>query len=73
LTITDFSCAFRPINGGVSPLNLMRRGLALTISTLHYGIVWLVWLGLFMVRPGLALESFRYRRMDSPIGRARRA
>ena len=71
--MTDFSYAARPISGGASPLSLMRRGLALTISTLYYGLVWLVWLGLFMVRPGLALESFRYRRMDSPIGRARRA
>ena len=70
--MTDFSYASRPISGGVSTLGLMRRGLALTISTLYYGLVWLVWLGLFMVRPGLALESFRYRRMDSPIGRARR-
>lgn len=70
--MTDFSYAARPINGGVSTLGLMRRGLALTISALHYGLVWLVWLGLFMVRPNLALESFRYRRMDSPIGRARR-
>ncbi len=71
--MTDFSYAARPINGGAAPLSLIRQGLALTISTLHYALVWLVWLGLFMVRPNLALESFRYRRMDSPIGRARRA
>jgi hypothetical protein len=69
--MTDFSYAVRPMNEGVSPLSLMRRGLTLTIRTVHYGLVWLVWLGLFMVRPRLALESFRYRRMDSPIGRAR--
>ena len=71
--MTDFSYAFRPINGGVSPRGLVRKGRALTMGGLHYGLVWLVWLGLFMVRPNLALESFRYRRMDSPIGRTRRA
>lgn len=69
--MTDFSYAARPISGGASPLSLMRQGLTLTMGTLYYGLVWLVWLGLFMLRPGLALESFRYRRMDSPIGRTR--
>ena len=70
--MTDFSYAARPISGGAAPLSLIRQGLALIMGGFHYGLVWLVWLGLFMVRPGLALESFRYRRMDSPIGRARR-
>ena len=71
--MTDFSYASRPISGSVSALSPTRQGLALTMGTLYYGLVWLVWLGLFMVRPKLALESFRYRRMDSPIGRVRRA
>jgi hypothetical protein len=38
----------------------------------RYALVWLVWLVLFVVRPKLALESFRYRRMDSPIARGMR-
>ncbi len=71
--MTDFSYATRPMSGGVSVLGLVRQGLTLAMGTVHYGLVWLVWLGLFVVRPGLALESFRYRRMDSPIGRPRRA
>ena len=43
-----------------------------TIGAGRYALVWLVWLGLFVVRPRLALESFRYRRMDSPIARGMR-
>jgi hypothetical protein len=36
----------------------MRRALALAMAALHYGLVWLVWLALFIVRPRLALEVF---------------
>ena len=71
--MTDFSYPSRPASDWASILAAMRRALALAMAALHYGLVWLVWLALFIVRPRLALESFRYRRMDSPIGRGRRA
>ena len=45
-----------------------RLKLADLVQVLRYGLVWVVWLGLFIVKPRLALECFRYRRMDSPIG-----
>ena len=39
------------------------------IGAIHYGVVLLVWLGLFVVDRDLALKVFRERRADSPIRR----
>jgi hypothetical protein len=36
---------------------------------LRYGVVLLVWLGLFAIRPRLALTAFKHRRLGSPIPR----
>ena len=41
------------------------------LGAVNYGGVLLVWLGLFIVRPSLALEVMRQRRADSPIPRLR--
>ena len=60
--MTDLAYRPRPLAQGSRP------NLAAVIQAIRYGLVWVVWLGLFMVRPGLALECFRYRRMDSPLG-----
>lgn len=35
----------------------------------RYALVLAVWLGLFAIRPRLALQIFRERRADSPIPR----
>lgn len=40
-------------------------------SVLRYGVVWLVWLGLFAIRPRLAIMAFKHRRLGSPIPRVR--
>lgn len=40
-----------------------------TYGALRYGVVLLVWLGLMMVRPALAIAVFKTRRADSPIPR----
>ncbi len=40
-------------------------------SVLRYGVVWLVWLGLFAIRPRLAISAFKHRRLGSPIPRVR--
>ncbi len=37
----------------------------------RYGVVLLVWLGLFLVRPRLAIAAFKHRRLSSPIPRMR--
>ena len=60
--MTDLAYRVRPLDQGSRP------NLAGAFQALRYGLVWVVWLGLFMVKPRLALECFRYRRMDSPIG-----
>jgi len=39
---------------------------------LRYGVVLLVWLGLFAIRPRLAIAAFKNRRLGSPIPRMRR-
>jgi hypothetical protein len=39
---------------------------------LRYGVVLLVWLGLFAIRPRLAISAFKNRRLASPIPRMRR-
>jgi|GEM_PF-1960725 len=36
---------------------------------LRYGVVLLVWLGLFAIRPRLAIMAFKHRRLGSPIPR----
>ncbi|MDG2521405.1 hypothetical protein P7B02_07615 [Caulobacter segnis] len=36
-------------------------------GSIRYAGVLLVWMGLFMVRPRLALKIFRERRADSPL------
>lgn len=41
-------------------------------SVLRYGVVLLVWLGLFAIRPRLAILAFKNRRLGSPIPRMRR-
>lgn len=41
--------------------------------TARYGLVLLVWLALFVVRPALALQILRERRADSPLPRLRPA
>jgi len=38
-------------------------------SILRYGVVLLVWLALFAIRPRLALTAFKHRRLGSPIPR----
>ena len=38
-------------------------------NVLRYGVVWLVWLGLFAIRPRLAVSAFKHRRLGSPIPR----
>ncbi len=38
-------------------------------SVLRYGVVLLVWLGLFAIRPRLAITAFKHRRPGSPIPR----
>jgi hypothetical protein len=54
------------------PLPLYRRGvLARLAGSIRYGGVLAVWLALFLVRPGLALDIWRHRRADSPIPRLR--
>jgi len=45
--------------------------LARVAGTIRYGGVLAVWLALFLVRPGLALDIWRHRRADSPIPRMR--
>lgn len=35
----------------------------------HYGLVLLVWAGLLVVSPALAIRAFRNRRLNSPIPR----
>jgi len=45
-------------------------GLSRTLyRILRYGVVLLVWLGLFAIRPRLALTAFKNRRLGSPIPR----
>jgi hypothetical protein len=45
-------------------------GLSRTLyRILRYGVVLLVWLGLFAIRPRLALTAFKHRRLGSPIPR----
>jgi hypothetical protein len=58
---TDYADAY--------PLGLPRHGRLL--GALRYALVLAVWLGLFSVRPRLALQIFRERREDSPIPRRR--
>lgn len=41
------------------------------IGAARYALVLAVWLGLFAIRPRLALQIFRERRADSPIPRLR--
>ncbi|MEY4255219.1 MAG: hypothetical protein RLZZ141_446 [Pseudomonadota bacterium] len=48
-------------------LGLSRR----LYGSLRYGLVLLVWLGLFLVRPRLAIAAFKHRRLGSPIPRMR--
>lgn len=38
-------------------------------GSIRYAGVLLVWMGLFLVRPRLALQVFRERRADSPLRR----
>jgi len=53
-------------------LPLYRRSPAERLfGAVRYAGVLAVWLALFLVRPGLALDIFRYRRADSPIPRLR--
>lgn len=53
---------------------LYRRSLADRLfGAVRYAGVLTVWLALFAVRPGLALDIFRNRRADSPIPRWRLA
>jgi hypothetical protein len=42
------------------------------VGAVNYAGVLLVWAGLFILRPNLALRVFRERRADSPIPRFRR-
>ena len=42
------------------------------LGAVNYGGVLLVWAGLLIVRPGLAMRVLRERRADSPIPRLRR-
>ena len=57
------------------PLNppTLAADLALVLYRLagaaHYGLVLLVWAGLLVVSPALAIQAFRNRRVDSPIPR----
>lgn len=39
------------------------------LGAVNYGGVLLVWAGLFLINPPLALKVFRERRADSPIRR----
>jgi hypothetical protein len=39
------------------------------VGAVNYAGVLLVWAGLFIVRPNLAMQVFRERRADSPIPR----
>ncbi|MBS0408721.1 MAG: hypothetical protein JSR86_02315 [Proteobacteria bacterium] len=56
------------------PLPLYRRSAVSRLAgSIRYGGVLAVWLALFMVRPGLALDIWRHRRPDSPIRRWRAA
>ena len=56
------------------PLPLYRRApLTRLAGSIRYGGVLAVWLALFLVRPGLALDIWRHRRADSPIPRLRTA
>ena len=58
---TDYAAAY--------PFGQPRRGRLL--GALRYALVLAVWLGLFALRPRLALQIFRERRADSPIPRRR--
>lgn len=58
---TDYAIAYS--------FRLPRRGRLL--GALRYALVLAVWLGLFALRPRLALQIFRERREDSPIPRRR--
>ena len=53
-------------------LNIYRQSRRL-YGILRYGVVLLVWLTLFLIKPRLAILAFKNRRLGSPIPRSSRA
>mgnify|MGYP000465739307 CR=1 FL=1 len=64
--MTDYAMphAFQPTRRPARPGR--PKGL---LGAVNYGGVLLVWVGLFLINPPLALKVFRERRADSPIRR----
>ncbi|WP_269715014.1 hypothetical protein [Caulobacter sp. NIBR2454] len=52
-----------------TPRPVEAKGDRRILGSIRYAGVLLVWMGLFLIRPRLALQVFRERRADSPLRR----